>query len=537
MKSISSIFSPVHVVKESRGQGANTHNSPFFSRNTLISFFFSLLSILFVGCAKDNIIYINVADDISDTTIETTDTIVIIFSNSDNATVNGASMEQSVSISGNGVTIVNNSSKAINYHLSGTTSNGFLKIYSGKKQIIELDNVSITNTSGAAINVQGPTDSPSSGKATYFVLSGSNSLADGSSYTNTPSDEDEKAALFCEGKIIFSGNGSMTVTANGKSGIACDNYMTINGGNVTVNSTASTFVTNGDTTKVAGIKPKDGFTMANGTLIVNCSGSGAKGISSDGTATFSGGTVTITVTGSNFGSSSGGGHFPGGQSSDNSVAAKGIKFDGDITFNGGTLTVNCSSNEGIESKGKFVVNGGHIYSYSSDDAINCSGDITINDGYICAHSTGNDGIDANGDCYLNGGVVYAIGASRPEVAIDANTEEHHKLYVQGGTIIAIGGLESGAALTQSCYQASSWSKSTWYALSVGDITYAFKTPSNGGSGLVVSGASTPTLKSGVTASGGTAYFNGTMLIEATVTGGSDVTLTSYTGGNGGPGGH
>jgi len=132
--------------------------------------------------------------------------------------------------------------------------------------------------------------------------------------------------------------------------------------------------------------------------------------------------------------------------------------------------------------------------------------------------------------------MYAIGSNSPEVAIDANTEGGYKLYVEGGIIIAIGGLESGSSLSQSCYQASSWSQNTWYALTVGSTTYTFKTPSSGGTPLVVSGASTPTLTSGVTVSGGTTYFEGLYYAGATVSGGSSVSLSSYTGGNGGGGG-
>ena len=133
-------------------------------------------------------------------------------------------------------------------------------------------------------------------------------------------------------------------------------------------------------------------------------------------------------------------------------------------------------------------------------------------------------------------MVYAIGSSQPEVAIDANSEQQKKLYVTGGTIIAIGGLENGAQLTQSCYSASSWSKNVWYALTVDNETIAFKTPASGGNTLVVSGASQPTLKSGVTVSDGTEIFNGAAYTNATVSGGSTVNLSAYSGGNGGPGG-
>jgi hypothetical protein len=200
--------------------------------------------------------------------------------------------------------------------------------------------------------------------------------------------------------------------------------------------------------------------------------------------------------------------------------------------------------EGVESKHSIEITGGQLTVNSTDDAINASyetstggtGDINISGGLVYARSTGNDGIDSNGNCYIKGGVVYAIGSSQPEVAIDANSEEQKKLYVTGGTIIAIGGLENGSSLTQACYQASSWSKNTWYAMTVGSETIAFRTPASGGSKLVVSGASQPTLKSGVSISGGTEIFNGNGFMEASVSGGSTVTLSSYSGGTGGGGG-
>ena len=116
------------------------------------------------------------------------------------------------------------------------------------------------------------------------------------------------------------------------------------------------------------------------------------------------------------------------------------------------------------------------------------------------------------------------------MAIDANTEGGYKLYLTGGTVVAVGGLENGSQLTQSCYQ-SSWSANTWYALTVGNSTFSFLTPSSGGSGLVVSAASQPTLQSGINMSGGTAYFGGLGVTGTTVSGGSSVTLSTYTGGN------
>jgi hypothetical protein len=245
----------------------------------------------------------------------------------------------------------------------------------------------------------------------------------------------------------------------------------------------------------------------------------------------------VVTKGSNYGQSSSNRY---GSGSSNSVSAKGIKFDGNLFFNGGTVMVNCSAHEGIESKGNITVTDGEVYSYSAaDDAMNSAGTFTIQGGYVCGYAVRNDGLDANGNFYIKGGTVYAIGTTQPEVAIDANTEGGYKLYVTGGTLIAIGGLESGASLSQNCYQASSWTKNTIYSLTVGSDVIAFRTPSSGGTPLVVSGASAPVLMTGVNATDGTAIMEGMIITDASVSGGSQVSLSSYTGGNGGgfgPGG-
>lgn len=481
-----------------------------------------------------------------------------------------------VSVDGNNVTVNNISDEKVIYELSGSSQNGSLKLYSSKKQALVLNGLELTNPNGAAINNQGK-------KKCYVVVSGTNSISDGASYTSTPADEDEKAAFFSEGQLVFSGDGTLSVTARGKSGITSDDYISImdspvinvtssaghgirgkemvviSGGSIGVNVSANmkkgitsdslVYISGGVTsinisgsaayddedaeyTGTAGIKADQLFEITGGTLDIINSGTGGKGISGDATGCFNGGTVRVTTTGSNYGSSGG-----WGSSSSNSVSAKGIKFDGNLFFNGGTVVVNCSAHEGIESKGTITVKDGVVYSYSAaDDAINSASTFTIKGGKVCGYAVRNDGLDANGNFYIKGGLVYAIGTTSPEVAIDANTEGGYKLYVQGGTLIAIGGLESGASLTQSCYSAS-WSKNTWYSMTVGNDVYAFKTPSSGGTTLVVSGVSEPTLKSGITTSGGISWFEGMLITDGSVSGGSSVTLTSYTGGNGGgPGG-
>ncbi len=379
---------------------------------------------------------------------------------------------------------------------------------------------------------------------------------DGDASTGETTDHEDEDT----GNIYISGGTiNITVTADAAKGIKGEGDMRISGGDITVKTTGGgVWDSDKVKTKASACLGADGnMTISGGTLNLTSTGAGGKGINGDGTFTATGGTIIIKTSGNAVVASSSGTLSTVSSSqqldrydSDYKSSPKGIKIDGAITISDNaiiSITTTGAGGEGIESKTSIDITGGQVTVNASDDAINASynddtkslsnaGDLTISGGYVYARSTGNDGIDANGNVYIKGGLVYAIGTSSPEVAIDANSEEQKKLYVTGGTIIAIGGLESGAQLTQSCYQASSWSKNTWYAMTVGSETIVFQTPSSGGNTMVVSGASQPTLKSGVTVSGGTSIFDGVAYTGATFTGGSNVTLSSYTGGGGGPGG-
>ena len=207
-------------------------------------------------------------------------------------------------------------------------------------------------------------------------------------------------------------------------------------------------------------------------------------------------------------------------------------------ISGGKITASSAKHEAVETKGVLVVAGGEVYATSSDDAVNSGGDMTIDGGAVLAYSTGNDGLDANGNLYIKGGVVYAIGSRSPEIAIDANSEQQKKLYLTGGTVIAVGGLESGASLSQKCWSAGTVKANTAYALFDGDgkAICAFKTPNVSSLTLVVSAPSLATAKYGVETSGGTVMLGGLYTDSATVSGGSGCTLSSYSASGGGPGG-
>ena len=470
-----------------------------------------------------------------------------------------------VTVNGGHITANHGSTKNICYVLSGTTTNGSFTVVGDKKYEVKLNNVNITNPDSAALNLL-------SGKRAYIMLveGTSNTLSDGTGGS-------QKGALYCKGKLLFNGSGKLSVTGNTNNAIHSADYIVFRkGNNIYANSTAnhgikandgifinggiinvevsaeaakginceSNIIVNGGRTTVittgggtydtddkeakgaACIKADSAFTINAGELWLKSTGSGGKGINVDTEANFTGGNVYIVTEGGQY------------KSNNDTSSPKGIKADGNINISGGAIWVrtNGYNGEGIETKSAMNISGGEVASYAYDDAINSKGDMTITGGYVYAQGKNNDGLDANGNIYIKGGLIYAICSGSPEVAIDANTEGGKKLYLTGGTVVAVGGLENGSSLSQACYQASSWSKNTWYTMTYDSNTFSFKTPSSGGSGLVVSSAATPTLSSGTTISGGSSIFGGIGIMSGSVSNGTSVSLSSYTGGNGMGGG-
>ena len=371
---------------------------------------------------------------------------------------------------------------------------------------------------------------------------------------------------------IEDGTLTVNVTADAAKGVKCEGDMRISGGKVTITTSGGgVWDSTKLKTKASACLGSDGaMTISGGTLSLTSTGAGGKGLNVDGALTIKGGTTTISTSGNAVVASSTGTLSVVTSSqqldryeSDYKSSPKGIKADGAITISDDAViyvTTTGAGGEGIESKTSITITGGQTTVNASDDGINASyntstggsGDLTISGGYVFSRSTGNDGIDANGNCYIKGGLVYAIGTGGVEKSIDANTEQGKKLYITGGTIIAVGDLEGGSSISGgTCKYTTSWNATSWYALYNGDtLVAAFKTPtkSSGGGGggwpgggnnsqkLIVYTSSTPTLQSGITVSEGTELFDGMANINGTINGGSSVSLSNYTSTGGGPGG-
>lgn len=373
---------------------------------------------------------------------------------------------------------------------------------------------------------------------------------DGTESTGETTDhEDENSGNI----YIVGGTVTINCTAVAAKGIKAEGDMNISGGTVTVTTSGNgTWDSDDLETKAAcGLSCDGNMNISGGTLNLTATGSGGKGMKCDSILTITDGNITVTT--------SGGLYFNNGTtentdytgntdnvSSDYYSSPKGIKaglktqsgnsytYSGGMLISGGNIKVTTTgtNGEGIESKNYLNITGDEIYINAYDDGINSAQDMTITGGYVYSHSNNNDGIDANGNIYLNGGLVYAIGSGGAENAIDANSEEGKKVYVNGGVLIAVGGVENGASYNQPKIQQSSVSSNTWYTVTYGDNVVAFKTPtiSNGGgpggggpgggnsSGLVISAPSTPSLATGNNVTDGTSYFEGNCYVGVDDTG-------------------
>ncbi|MGN0188474.1 MAG: carbohydrate-binding domain-containing protein [Candidatus Cryptobacteroides sp.] len=405
-----------------------------------------------------------------------------------------------VHCSGADVTVETGTVEGVEVILKGLSSNGQITLYGSKNVKLTLDGVSLTSNVSIPVNCQ-----KSSVLFLHLNAESENQLADASSQSDesyypdgvSSSDEKRNGCIYTKGRLVLSGSGKLELNGNNKHGISSkkalyvrpgvtivvndvkDNCfkaseMTVTGGyiwaktsadagkclssdgNVTISGGTLKLYTSGgsiyeadanDTSSPSGIKADGDVLISGGEILCVSTGDGGKGISVDGDFRMTGGTVNVATSG---------GKFVYSASQDLDSSPKGIKVDGEIIIDGGFLNVQATgrseSSEGLESKTKITVNGGEVFSYSYDDAINVGGDkpvgIEINGGKVFAFSDNNDGIDSNAKLWVNGGIVISAGSSGMEEGFDCDNKEN--FIVTGGVLIGTGGgaIATSASSTQ-----------------------------------------------------------------------------------------
>ncbi|MGN0190421.1 MAG: carbohydrate-binding domain-containing protein, partial [Candidatus Cryptobacteroides sp.] len=191
------------------------------------------------GTGNDDIVDVDGSVEAELDESEFTTVIDIVWSGATATVTNGSSLK----ISQEGAHIVigepTAAGKKVRINLSGTSDDGSLKIYNGvkadysnKKMLLNFNEVSLTSSTGPAINIQ-------SGKTVYVLLDGSNSLCDAATYSGIPEGEDAKGCFFSEKQLVFSGTGSLTVKGQNKHAVCVDDYVTFQGGKLIVSGAAS----------------------------------------------------------------------------------------------------------------------------------------------------------------------------------------------------------------------------------------------------------------------------------------------------------
>ena len=223
--------------------------------------------------------------------------------------------------------------KAGNYKLSGTYE-GQIKVEAADSDMVRLilDNVTITNSTGAAINVV------EADEVVIYTASGStNTVSDGSFYSDTASGSPD-AAIYSKSDLTLAGEGTLKVEGKYEEGIHTTDGLVIASGTLEV------------TAANTGIKGKDYVDILDGTVTVTATKDGIKATNDTdgnrGWVRLSGGTVNI------------------------SAGDDGFKAERVLEISGGTLNIT-QANEGIEAQYINILDG-TVNVTSSDDGINAS---------------------------------------------------------------------------------------------------------------------------------------------------------------------
>ena len=418
----------------------------------------------------------------------------------------------SATVSGAHVSIIQSSDVSadtcgeITYSLSGESSDGAFYLEGSFKATLALNGVTLTNPSGPAINIQ-------NGKriAVSIKKGTTNTLADGTG-------GDWKGAFRCKGHTEFKGKGTLNIygyTAHAiwskeyvemknctinvlaavKDGLNCNQYflmesgtlsiagvgddglqvsyetdddgnieadeentgaLTVQGGTLQIQTTAAgskgmkaegpltiaesdeltvVTVTNSggvdtsdasDLTSSACVKSDTSITIDGGTITLTNTGQGGRAMNCENTIDINGGVLAARAEGSNYGSSSNG---KGGW---HAPGWGGGGQPGGGQPGGGSTTSDGKNAKGIKAKGNLTITGGSITVYSANhEGIESKAALTISGGTVYAKAS-DDAINSTGDMTISGGSVYAYSTSND--GLDANGN----MYIKGGTAIAFG---------------------------------------------------------------------------------------------------
>ena len=326
--------------------------------------------------------------------------------------------------------VINSMRSNVAYRVTGTCTNGSLKIYSTKKFQLMAQNLNLTNPTGPAINIQ-------SSKTVYFTLLNgtTNTLCDGGTYS-TPeiaadgTEEDQKGTLFSEGQLIFNGKGTLNVTSHSGHAICSDDYIRVRSGNINIAAAAKD-----------GFRAKDKFIMGRTTdsapvITVNATSNGIE--CTKGALTIEAGKLDITS---------------GGEAIkvvyDEPEADPTIISDAYIKGGYIKIVTTGEKSSALQTTGNYTQSGGIIQAEVMGDGskiINCDGAVSFVNGKITgfvygsvsSDETSAGGIKSAGNVSITNGKIAIECKGRGAKGINCDSNVH----VDGGDITLLATAEN-----------------------------------------------------------------------------------------------
>ena len=304
----------------------------------------------------------------------------------------------------------------ITYVLSGTSTDGQFLMTGSYKTTVELRGLTLTNPTGAAIDIR------DGKRISLSVKNGTtNTLTDGTQSS-------QKGALYCKGHLELKGKGSLTVYGKAAHGIFAKEYLTLKNATVTIAEAVKD-----------GINCNQYFLMESGSLTI-------KGVGDDGIQSSLDGTESTGETDNHDDEDTGNIYIEDGtlDFTTTSAGAKSLKSDGMVRVDGGTLTLAASGSIDTSDstdpsyvsaiKGaKFVQNGGNITAtvrgvagrgVTADDIITNGGILSITNS-ATPQSVSNDVKSGKGlkgeNIALNGGTISITVSGNAAKAIKAGS--------------------------------------------------------------------------------------------------------------------
>ena len=265
------------------------------------------------------------------------------------------------------------------YILSGNSSNGSVIVDASKAEVqLVLDNLTLTNTDGPAILIK------NAKKVIFTLADGSNNvLTDGNFYELKEINSIVDGAIFAKSDLVFNGTGALTVNGNNAHGIVGKDGLTIESGNINVNSTG------------AAICGKDYIEIVNANININA---GTDGLRSDNVTEANKGYITIqsgsfnivsgndAIQAHNVAKIEGGSFDITTTSTDSLASAKGIKGTSGVEILGGSFVIN-SIDDGVHSDVNVLIGGGDLFVSSNDDGIHANKELSVTGGNITVNQS------------------------------------------------------------------------------------------------------------------------------------------------------